>query len=268
VSTILHLQRRLGNTTVQRLLDKQKQTSRHQTKGLAHALTSNQTTMAKGPTDQLQLDLLGDAWEGIKSGAKETWKGLEEAYRKAMLSGDHWNETADAIGFSYSKSLDDLADPFKTNATAFINALRAAGSRVDIETTRRSKERAWLMHHAWRVAHGKPPPRDDPYGSGIIWDHGSRRKTIAGARAMISRSGFNMAYDASLTSIHIRGLAIDMTITNVPQNWTFTHKGRAVTVRLGTPTTGQNRRLHRAARKYFKVKKLVRDRPHWSQTGH
>lgn len=185
----------------------------------------------------------------------------------SLLSGAHWQAKADAMGWDYSKSLDKLAEPFKTNAENFIKALEEGGATVEISTTLRSIERAWLMHNAWTVATGGAIPKDDPYGTGIIWDHGTRAASKKAAKEMISPAGFGMAYDASMKSRHFTGHAIDITITNLPEKWTFTHGEKEVSVKLGTAEAPGNTRLHRAADKYFNVKKLVADRPHWSDTG-
>jgi hypothetical protein len=186
----------------------------------------------------------------------------------ALLSGSHWHDKATEMGWDFSTSLDDLEEPFKTNAETFIEALRNGGATVEISTTKRSIERAWLMHNAWTVATGGAIPKSDPYGTGIIWDHGTRAASKEAAKEMISPAGFGMAYDASMHSKHFSGHAIDITITNLPEQWTFTHGDKQVTVKLGAAGAPDNTRLHRAADTYFNVKKLVGDRPHWSDDGH
>jgi len=191
----------------------------------------------------------------------------EPATDSEMLSGAHWRTKANDMGWNDITDLEELSEPFKSNAKSFIAALEAGGANVEISTTKRYIERAWLMHNAWTVAHGGAVPKDDPYGTGIVWDHGSKSATKQAAKEMIGPSGFNMAFDASMHSRHFSGNAVDITITNLPEEWTFTHGDKEVTVKLGTAEAPSNTRLHRAADRYFNVKKLVADRPHWSDTG-
>jgi hypothetical protein len=193
--------------------------------------------------------------------------GDTPAVDPAKLSGALWKGIADTNGWLNYSTLDELAEPFKANATAFIAALEAAGADVQISTTKRDIERAWLMHGAWTVANGGAAPQDDPYNTGIVWDHGTPEATKQAAQEMKGPNGFNMAYDASLNSRHFSGNAVDMNITNLPASWTFTHGGETVTVDLGTGAAATNAKLHEAASTYFAVKKLVGDDPHWSDTG-
>jgi hypothetical protein len=60
-------------------------------------------------------------------------------------SGSFWVTWA-GIHAKNTSSTEDLAEPFKTNAKAFITALEDAGAHVDISTTRRSEKRAYLFH--------------------------------------------------------------------------------------------------------------------------
>ena len=201
----------------------------------------------------------GEATPAVAEAAKTT-----PAPDPQKLSGSHWTGIAE----THSTSLEDLTDPFKTNAKNFIAAMETAGATVSINTTKRPIQRAWLMHHAWTIANGGSAPTNDPHNTGIIWDHGTPDETKKKAEEMIGPSGFNMAYDASLTSRHLSGNAVDMSISNMPDKWTFKQEEKDVTVDLGSPNTGQNTKLHTAADSYFNVKKLVSDAPHWSDNGH
>ena len=77
---------------------------------------------------------------------------------------------------------------------------------------------------------------------------------------------FSMAHVASLTSNHIIGKAIDMTMS-----W----KGTLVVMRPAPtlwrietpPRNGQNRELHELGATLFDVHKLKSDPPHWSYNG-
>ena len=74
-------------------------------------------------------------------------------------SGTYWITWA-GTNAKDSSSLDDLADPFKTNVKAFIKALKDAGARVDVENTKRSDKRAYLFHWCWKIglAFGRSSP--------------------------------------------------------------------------------------------------------------
>ena len=75
-----------------------------------------------------------------------------------------------------------------------------------------------------------------------------------------------MAFPASLTSLHIKGEAVDMTI-----GWagTLSIADAAGQVHaIGGPRSGEsNANLHAVGATYG-VKKLLSDPPHWSSTGH
>lgn len=134
-----------------------------------------------------------------------------------------------------SRSVTDLAEPFRGNVVRFLAELASRGCTVHIAATRRPAERAYLMRGAWDVAHGAEPPApraDIP----ITW-------TLDGARAMVARYG--LAYRPSLTSRHIDGRAVDMSIAG----W-----------------TGTSDELY-ALGASFGVRKLVSDPPHWSDDG-
>jgi hypothetical protein len=158
-----------------------------------------------------------------------------------------------------------LEPGFRTKIQEFLAALNAAGARVVIDSTRRDKDRAYLMHYSWKIAKGliapsKVPPRA---GVDIEWDHGSLAKSKAAAQDMVRL--FGMAHIAALASYHISGTAIDMTIT-----WDGTLKianksGQVVDV--GAPRNGaENSKLHAVGATYG-VKKLKTDPPHWSANG-
>lgn len=181
------------------------------------------------------------------------------------LSGAAWWH-ANQAKYQNSTSVDDLDAGFRANVQDFLAALKAAGAAVTIATTRRSKPRAYLMHHSWKIANGqeKAPQVPAEPGVDIAWDHGSDLKSQQAAKEMVNL--FGMAHIASLTSNHIQGKAIDMTIT-----WTGTLKikdkaGKAV--EIGAPNKGaDNTALHTVGAGYG-VKKLATDAPHWSVDGH
>jgi hypothetical protein len=138
-----------------------------------------------------------------------------------------------------SKSVEDLVEPFRRSVRRFLAELGARGCRVKISATRRPAERAWLMHVAWRIAEGEiaaeqAPAHDPPIP--ILW-------TLEGAREMVA--AYKLVHRPSLTSRHIQGRAIDMSVS-------------------GWSGTGEELFELGAA---FGVRKLRSDPPHWSDDG-
>ena len=185
-------------------------------------------------------------------------------------SGQLWVSWAN-VHAANSNSIEDLSEPFRANAKAFIKALEAAGAKVGITTTRRHTNRAYLFHWSWLISQGKSKASAATARAGvdIQWDHGNDVASKAGAQEMVN--GFGLAVPPksdkppSLTSNHIEGRAIDMAIT-----WTGTLKvakkdGTLVEVPGGL-TANANTKLHGVGASYG-VKKLLKDEPHWSDDG-
>ncbi|WID95149.1 hypothetical protein QO058_20430 [Bosea vestrisii] len=193
-------------------------------------------------------------------------RGLEGAAAPpASLSGAHW-----VSFFPTSRALDDLAQPFRDRATAFVEALRDAGASVTISATLRPPERAYLMHFAWRIAKQGLDAMIIPAMAGvpITWSHPTPAKSLAAARAMVAAYGISpgLREPPSLNSRHTDGLAVDMTL-----RWTgpLTIKrsdGAIETITTG-PRNGSNSRLIAIGQGY-RVIKLLSDPPHWSSDGH
>jgi hypothetical protein len=188
------------------------------------------------------------------------------------LSGKYWVAWAN-LNAKNSTSVDDLAEPFKSNAKAFIKALTDAGASVRVTTTTRSKKRAYLFHWCWLIGLGKKKPSEAKAmpGVGILWDHGNAADSKKAAKEMID--GFGLATppkstDApSLTSNHESGKAIDMNIT-----WTGTikvaQKNAAkdpVSVEF-MDDVNENSALHAVGATYSVIKRTS-DAPHWSLDG-
>ena len=186
---------------------------------------------------------------------------------KHNLSGSAWWD-ANQARYPNSRSIDTLEPGFRTKVADFIATLREGGATIRIASTLRNPVRAHLMHYSWKVGHGMIAPDRVPKKAGldIEWDHGDEDASKEGAMEMVRK--FNLVHIASLTSNHIRGLAIDMDIT-----W----KGKLA---LGMPlasgiyeipdrpwTGAGNRELHLYGERYFGVKKLRSDPPHWSSDG-
>lgn len=201
-----------------------------------------------------RIDPGGKTWTALVAGV-----GVQPPY-----SGAAWWH-ANQAKYPNSSKIADLAKPFEDYAAAFVQALKDAHATVDISATLRNATRAKLMNYCWRVAHGTLAPDKVPAipGCAIVWDHGNLAKSKQGAQEMVDL--FQIAYEPSLTSLHIEGRAIDMTI-----GWegTLQIKDKAGSVHyLGAPRTGDNTQLHGVGATY-KVIKLLSDPPHWSETGH
>ena len=95
-------------------------------------------------------------------------------------SGTFWVTWAN-VNAKNSTSVEDLVEPFKANAKAFIKALRDAGAIVSVSTTRRSARRAYLFHWCWKIGLGKAKASDATAMAGvdIEWDHGDAAKEQA-----------------------------------------------------------------------------------------
>jgi hypothetical protein len=188
-----------------------------------------------------------------------------EAVDAAGVAGGQLSGKAWVARFPTSRSILDLKPPFISKMANFHNALIKAGAKVKINATLRPPERAYLMHWSFKIATGVIDPIQVPAmpGVDIIWSHGDLEKSRSAAQEMVT--GYGIAHPPALTSNHIRGLAIDMSIT-----WSGTLKikdAAGSVVGIGTPRSGGNTRLHKVG-KSFGVIKLVSDPPHWSDNGH
>lgn len=173
-----------------------------------------------------------------------------------------------------SKDLEDLVEPFRTNARSFIKALRDAGATVAVTNTLRSPRRAYLFHWCWRVSQGHATAAQadaDPMaGIDILWNHGADTASKAGALEMAT--GFGLALPPrstnppSKTTNHGTGRAIDITVT-----WTGTISvKKADNTIVAVPfnaNVNANTALHAVGASYG-VNKLTTDAPHWSADGH
>lgn len=187
----------------------------------------------------------------------------DELERKNRLSGRTWWQRNQGL-YLNSESTADLEPQFRGKVEAFIKALKAGGARVTVSSTRRNKVRAYLMHYCYRIARGEIDAGDVPMEAGcnILWDHGEETASREAARIMADL--FDIVYQPSLTSRHVEGKAVDMSI-----RWTGTIKVKDATGRtrsLAQPGHGMNTMLHEIGRS-FGVYKLVSDEPHWSSDG-
>ena len=177
---------------------------------------------------------------------------------KLDRSGAHWHSR-----FKASTSLDDLSEPFKSNAKKFISALKAANISVRISTTYRPDARSYLMYYSTNIKRGKISPEKVPPwpGVNIDWTHGGNEsKAIEAARAMHASYGIgDNPVGKPSNSNHNVGLAVDMTITN--------YSGKTISL------NGKNHKLNgfndlvAAGKKVSVIWYGSNDKPHWSQTG-
>jgi hypothetical protein len=173
--------------------------------------------------------------------------------------------------FPGSKSTDDLIDGFRQGVVAFVQAMSNGGANVRISATFRPPQRAYLMHHCWRIAREGADPRRIPSmpGVDIAWAHtdaSGRFDEAASRRAARDMvAAYDMAHRAALRSRHTERRAIDMTIS-----WSGTLNiadARGGAVAIGAPRGNANPRLHVVGRTYGVIK-LATDPPHWSTDGH
>lgn len=185
-------------------------------------------------------------------------------------SGSYWVTWANTNAKN-STSINDLEATFKTKVKAFKKALEDGGATVTISTTKRSKKRAYLFHWSWKISQGKVKASAVPAMTGVDveWDHGDDAKSKKGAKEMVT--GFGLAVPPrstnapSLTSNHIAGKAIDMTIKWSGKIKVAKKDGTKVEITYMT-NANTNTNLHKVGESYG-VKKLKTDAPHWSYNG-
>jgi hypothetical protein len=183
-------------------------------------------------------------------------------------SGADWKAIADANGWINSIEFSALDATWGPRAEAFVNGLRAAGAQVHVGAGLRHPNRAFLMHYAWGVAHGKYTPvqaNTDCRGRGIDieWDHGNVAASRAAAQALVS--AFGLVRQASITSNHIRGLAIDIEISNLPAS--ITMNGRTYTAQQGASGTAAAASVAPVGRDMGVIWFGAGDYVHWSHNG-
>jgi len=185
-----------------------------------------------------------------------------------MLSGKSWVDK-----FPNSSSLDDLKEPFRTNAKSFVAALRKAGATADISSTYRPPERAYLMHYSFQVATNGLDPSTVPAMKGvdIDWTYkDTTGKTDLAASRKAAKDmvvAYGIVFAPSLSSRHTEGNAIDMDISWTGDLTIGTFDGKGTTTIRSEPRTGANKELQTLGAAY-RVFKLMTDPPHWSSDGH
>jgi len=129
------------------------------------------------------------------------------------LSGVGWVDR-----FPTSRSTDTLVEGFREKCEPFLAALEDAGAIGTINATLRPPERAYLMHWSFVINTGEVEPDDVPEHAGVEIDWVHRKSngspdlpvSLAAAAAMVH--GYGIAHRPSLTSLHIFGKAIDMSV--------------------------------------------------------
>ena len=219
-----------------------------------------------GTSGDGRADPLGRTFQGLADSAPTTIMRDRLRAQAALprLSGEAWFRANEAR-FPNSNRVSDLAPAFSTQVQSFLDALRAASASVRVSSTRRNRNRAWLMHYAWRIAQAEIEPADVPPNPevDIIWDHGDLRTSRRAAAVMVDM--FAIRFKPSLTSNHIEGTAIDMTISWDHPIDVADASGRRH--RIDQPRSGNtNTDLHAVGASYG-VRKLATDPPHWSANG-
>jgi hypothetical protein len=186
-----------------------------------------------------------------------------------LLSGTEWVNR-----FRGSSDPNDCVGDFRGNLNQFLAALHAANARVEIAATLRPPERAYLMHHAFKIAHNVEDPRNIPQmvTVNIDWVHrdGAGEPDLPASRSAASQmvTAFGIVAQPALVSRHTQGRAVDMDIS---WNGMLTIAPRSGPPRSisATPRTGMNEELHAVGASYGVIKaKFAGDPPHWSDDGH
>jgi len=174
--------------------------------------------------------------------------------------------------FPTSRKTDSLVPDFRDRCDDFLGALQDAGAEVTINATLRPPERAYLMHWSFVLNKGDVEPDDIPPHPGvdIEWVHrkanGAADFATSRAAAAAMVDAYGIVHPPSLTSLHIFGKAIDMSIS-----WDGTlqikPKGKPKKSIASAPRSGLNHDLWAVGASYG-VLKLPSDPPHWSSTGH
>ncbi|MBJ9702335.1 hypothetical protein [Acinetobacter calcoaceticus] len=165
--------------------------------------------------------------------------------------------------FLQSNSLSDLAEPFRTNATKFINGMKNAGISVVINTTWRPTERSYLMYYSTAIARGEiAVDKVLPFpGLNIDWTHkGNKTEAVKAAKAMYKKYGIGTnPVGKPGSSNHNRKKAVDMRISN--------YVGKVVVIDGESTKITSWATLTRLGKKHGVIWYGSKDAPHWSHTG-
>jgi peptidoglycan hydrolase-like protein with peptidoglycan-binding domain len=245
-------------------------------------LSTPQVTELQQALDETGFDVQGvdgvlgpnteSAWAAFKTATNEDQPAvigpgsiqvLQERLAAGLVpSGPVWVQR-----FPNSTSVDDLRAPFKTSVVNFLAALRAVDAGIQINSTLRPPQRAYLMHFAKAIAEGDiqasgAPRRPDVP---IQWVHATNAASVNAAQTMVDAYG--ILGPVALNSQHIAGHAIDMFIS-----WSGTPavqdaNGGQVML-AGTPGPN-NRALVQVGASYGVIRgsNIPNDPEHWSIDG-
>lgn len=197
---------------------------------------------------------------------------LEVGYERnnLRLSGKEWIKE-----YKDKASIEDLSSPFKENVKDFLKAIDEAKKETPqakityyISSTRRPYKRAVLMHYCHKVAYNNITPQQAQQATQkenipINWVHtdssGNYSEKISREKALEMVKAYGIAYPASLTSHHVRGNAIDITIT-----WqsSFTIKDKTGEIHtIDIPRNGATNPQLREVGKTYGVKRTLEKDP-------
>lgn len=221
----------------------------------AAAVKASATRAADEPLELDRMDLIEDFV--IMS---------ERKPQTATPSGADW-----LARFPGSKSLDDLAPDLGDKVKSFIKALEDGGASVDVTSTRRPRERAYLMHWAWRIAKQDYDPQKVPSmdGVNIEWWHGDAATSRQAAQEMVDGYKINdNETPPARDSRHIQGKAIDMIIT-WNDGLSIKKADGSVQVITSEPRDGTNAELIEVGKSYGVVHSpaVSKHKVHWSTDG-
>lgn len=217
-------------------------------------------------------------------------KGSDDEAKKAeRLSGKHWEALA-AKKWPESAKVEDLSDEFRPKAQAFIAILKDNKIEVEVSSTKRPAERAYLYHYCLEVAADRSRPADVPKLAtvDIEWDHGDAEKSKLAAKEMAD--AFGLVGIAAYPSNHSGGNAIDMKMDfkgNVkdgknaivykvsPTDKESVSRDLKVDDEavVGTSARGktisdiEDRELSKAGKDFGAIRKIKNDIVHWSLNG-
>lgn len=185
------------------------------------------------------------------------------------LSGPAWCNQ-----FPTSRSVNDLQPAFRDRVRAFLAALSQANATVAISATLRPPQRAFLMHWCYLIGRQNQDPAtaDTMAGVAIDWVHRGpggapdRPASRQAAADMADTYQLQPQVVPSLTSRHIEGRAIDMTISWSGTPTVRDGAGRPVT--LPPMAAAAARPTLDGIGRSYGVLPLAGDPVHWSDDGH
>jgi len=234
--------------------------------GLGHFLALQQSIGNRAVQRLIQHAVVMRQGEEVKGIEAAVVAAAAKAADTRTLSGASW-----VSEFPTSTEVSDLDSSFSGKVQRFISALKTAGATVTISATKRPAERAYLMHWAWRIAKEnynaqKVPAKD---GVNINWWHGNQADSKTAAQAMVDKYKIDKLKVApSLTSHHIAGKAIDMSVSWSRELTIKNPKGVEILIK-SSPKDHTNAALI-AVGKSFQVIHFIevdKDKVHWSVDG-